>query len=168
VPATIESVGHTIRSSLLIDIPLRCEPGYSDSCIQDTMSFSQCAEFLSLDFSIRQAIRSPPTGFAEFHDELVQYFFKHMNFYMAKLQWLHSKRESIVLSNEYEDGVTLSYAAAKRSLLDLYKSLNGKRWANGGKGGFNPKERIWYPECDQDVLERREERGDRPESDSNE
>jgi ubiquitin-protein ligase len=152
-PSTLECVGHTIRSTVLINTPLRCEPGYSSYSVEALAPYSKFVEFHSLDFSLIQAIESPPTGFEAFRQQLVEYFMANMDFYMAKLEWLRSKGDGVKISEMYSGStVVAQYEKTAQKLKVLYKKLRGEDWIAGGDGGFDPTKRIWYAECDPDLV----------------
>jgi hypothetical protein len=154
-------VGHTIRSSVLTNTPLRCEPGYSSYEVADTIAYSKFVEFYSLDFALAQAIQSPPPGFDAFRDQLVQYFVAHMDFYMAKLEWLRSKGDGVTISECYEGStVVVQYAQTAQKLRDLYMAVRGEEWVAGGDGEFDPTKRIWYAECEPALIARAAPNGD--------
>jgi ubiquitin-protein ligase len=151
-PSTLECVGHTLRSTVLTDTPLRCEPGYECSHLAAIASYSRFVEFHSLDFALSQAIQFPPSGCSEFHDDLIEYFIHHMDFYMAKLSWLSSHHEGEQIGfdfcyDECRPGVA-NYSSISQKLKDLYKSFTGTDWVQSSDGGFDPTKRVWYPECD--------------------
>jgi ubiquitin-protein ligase len=154
-PSTLECVGQTIRSLILTNTPLRCEPGYSFYDVGQLAPYSKSVEFHSLDFSLVHAIEKPPTGFEAFRQPLVEYFISHMDFYMAKLEWLRSKGDGVRISETYsESTVVAEYARTAQKLKGLYKKLRGEEWVAGGDGGFDPRKRIWYAECDPDLVEK--------------
>jgi hypothetical protein len=107
--------------------------------------YSQYVEYWSLEFALRYAIESAPPGFEEFRPQLTKYFVEHMDFYMAKLEWLQSTSEGAFVTTYYGLSATMHYAAAAAALKELYKRVTDKDWTTSGNGGFDPKRRIWYP-----------------------
>jgi ubiquitin-protein ligase len=156
-PSTLEAVGQTIRASVLIDAPLRCEPGLRSFSVEQAAPYSQFVEYYSLEFAIEHAIETPPPGFAPFRDQLIAYFVAHMDFYMAKLAWLAETHDEWLIDAMYEGlSVTANYAVVAVKLLALYENVTGEMWVKKGDAGFDPRTRIWYPECDPAVAASRE------------
>jgi ubiquitin-protein ligase len=153
-PSTLECVGQTLRAAVFVDTPIRCEPAFSSYSGSMAAPYSRLVEFHSLDFSIEQAIRSPPEGFAEFRDQLAAFFLSHMDFYAAKLEWLQTHCEGEPFGLPYRTtGPT--YGASLEKLKSLYRELSHGDFEAEGDGGFDPTQRIWYHECDPEVIERR-------------
>jgi ubiquitin-protein ligase len=154
-PSTIECVGQTIRSCVLIDVPLRCEPGYSALPAEVLAPYSRIVEFHSLRFALEQAVKFPPEGFAEFRDEIARYFVEHMGFYAAKLGWLAASDDNALIEDSYGGSVTAEYGATLAQLKTLYRELTGADWIGDGEdGGFDPTKRIWYAECEPELIAR--------------
>jgi ubiquitin-protein ligase len=152
-PSTLECVGQTIRSMVLTATPLRCEPGYSSYDVAQLAPYSKFVEFHSLDFSLTQAIESPPEGFEEFKQPLIEYFIGHMAFYTSKLEWLRLKGDGQTINESYSQSTLVTeYGKTAIKLTELYQKLSGKDWIASGDGGFDPTKRIWYDECDPSLM----------------
>jgi hypothetical protein len=138
-----------------VDTPIRCEPAFSSYSVSKAAPYSRYVEFHSLDFSSEQAIRSPPEGFAEFRDQLVNFFFSHMDFYAAKLEWLRAHNEGEIFVSPFGGSSIAIYGKSLEKLKDLYRELSHEDFARTGDGGFDPTRRIWYDECDPEMMKRR-------------
>jgi hypothetical protein len=137
----------------LTDTPLRCEPGYSGSSVAECAPYSKFVEFHSLDFSITQAIESPPIGFAEFRPHFIQYFLSHIDFYMAKLNFLMSKWDLMMIGHSYASSiVTATYSQTSEKLKTLYESLSGSAWVSENEGSFDATTRHWYTANDSEGI----------------
>jgi baculoviral IAP repeat-containing protein 6 len=144
VPATLECLGQTIRSAVLTDTPLRCEPCYERSGIADIAPYSLFVECHSLNFALEQAIKSPPDGFTEFKPQITKYFLDHIDFYMSKLEWLSSKSEGATIGHSYAGQVVACYGGTGAKLQALYRELSGTEWTRKEGATFDPGKRHWY------------------------
>jgi ubiquitin-conjugating enzyme E2 Z len=147
LPATLDCVVRTIRTTVLNDTPLRCEPGYEGNTIKSIAPYSLFVEFHSLDFSLTQAIRNPPDGFSEFQPHFTKYFIDHMDFYMAKLEWLAAKGEGSAIRHPYQSSSVIAhYRNTITKLKQMYTELAGSEWVGKEEAAaFDPGKRNWYP-----------------------
>lgn len=120
---TITSLLMAIQGLVLVDWPLKNEPGHESDSVSNLTIYNNIIEHETMRYAVIKMLKCPPNGFEPFKDTMEQYVYDNVNRYreLMDVRSVHNGKRYI--SNVYSMSIICNYTELLKKFNDLFDTV---------------------------------------------